>query len=197
MEEKMDLVEGTSEVEKKEEKVDVGNGSNIKDLLKRINRLEILGVISVFLLSVILVISIINLKTPVPQNSQVSIEKALPQSIDKTVANKIINNIKDAYNSSDNNKMYDLMGEYAKTLVTFDDFEKSVKQIQILGKIENASYTHYTYQQYSEGADWYVLNYIVKYEAGAGNATVSIRVNDNSWEIVGFRFNVENVELKE
>ena len=191
MEEKNDFVEETIKDNEQGEKIETENNTYNKVLLNRIKRVEILSIISIILLIGVLVVSFVNNRGPVPQ---VSSAKALPSSIDKAVANRIITDIKDAYNSGDINKTYNLMGEYAKTLVSIEDFEKSLEQMKILGKMENASYTHYTYLQQKEGADWYILNYVTTYEAGAGNATVTIRVVDNSWEIVGFRFNVESIK---
>ncbi|TDX43017.1 hypothetical protein [Orenia marismortui] len=114
------------------------------------------------------------------------------KAIDKEMANEIINEIKEYYNNDDIESLYNVMGEYARVLVTYEDFEESIMGMKVLGKMKNSSYTHHSYIQKKDGADWYTLNYVAKYEAGDGEATVTIMVKDNGWEVVGFRFNVFN-----
>jgi hypothetical protein len=170
---------------------DISQISEINYLKKKVKRIEILNYITIVLLVTILA-SYFLVGVNSPNANQAKNEKELPKSLNKTVANKIINDIKDAYNSEDKNKLYNIMGEYARTIVTFEDFEKSLEQVKIAGKFYNASYTHYEYAGYQEGADIFVLFYVAKYEFGDGNAKVTIRVTDDDWEIIGFRFNFEN-----
>jgi len=168
-----------------------GQINEIGYLNKKLKRIEILNYIIVVLLVLILALNFLAGANPLSTN-QTNNEKELPKSLNKAVANEIINNIKDVYNSGDTMKLYNVMGEYARTLVSVEEFEKSLEQIKVIGKFNNAYYTHYEYAGYQDGADIFVLFYVAKYDIADGNATVTIRSNSDSWEIIGFKFNFNN-----
>lgn len=168
-----------------------GQFNEIGYLKKKLKRIEILNYIIVVLLALILALNFLAGANPL-STSQTKNEKELPKSLNKAVTNEIINNIKDAYNSGDTMKLYNVMGDYARTLVSVEEFEKSLEQIKVIGKFNNAYYTHYEYAGYQNGADIFVLFYVAKYDIADGNATVTIRSNNDSWEIIGFKFNFNN-----
>jgi len=190
-----------------EEKDVVFNETKIRDandfgvdsikLEKKIKKVEILNYIILLLLVSILVVNLIIMSrgtlTTVNNTTQTSSEKTLPKTIDKVVADKMINEIKNYYNNGENTKLYNVMGDYARTYVSYGDFEKSLSQIKMLGKMISASYINYSFSQNRDGADWFILNYAAKYEKGDGNATITIMVNGNEWQIAGFRFNVTDL----
>lgn len=153
--------------------------------------MEIINFIIIVLLGITLIFAFVNYRANITNNTR---EKALPASIDKATANKIIDDIKNAYNSGNNDELYNIIGDYSKTLFTYSDFEESMSNIKILGKMEKASYANYSYLQNDNGSDIFLLNYTAKFEAGNGRATVTIMVNNNEWEVAGFRFYVDNMK---
>ncbi len=192
MDENNNQIEVLSNEVSKEQKV-VKSDGDLTPLYKKVKRLEILSIISILLLAGLLVFNITAVNRS-GATSEIASQKALPEGVDNNAANKIINEIKDAYNAQDNDRLYNVMGEFAKTLISKEEFYKTMEQVSILGKLESASYTHYTYLENSDGADFFQLNYIAKYQAGNGKALVTIRANEEGWEVVGFRFNVDNIQ---
>lgn len=158
-------------------------------LQKRIKRVEILNYIIIVLLGILLISNFFYFSDmPSSQNMD---EKSLPKTLNKAAANKIIQDIQQNFNNNDNLKLYNVMGDYAQTLISYDDFQESLKKISMFGSLQNASYTNYSFIQHKDGFDWFVLNYVAKYETGYGSATVTIIVKGNEWEVVGFRFYVD------
>jgi hypothetical protein len=167
--------------------------SEVHFLKKKIKRIELLNYISIIMITALLVFSFMS-GFKASSTNQINDIKELPKSLNKAVANEIINEIKENYNNRDSKELYNLMGEYMKTMLTLEEFDKSLSQLEILGNLNNASYTHYDFLEHRDGADWFVLNYIAKYENGDGKATVSIRAVGDEYEIVGFRFNVDQLK---
>lgn len=160
-------------------------------ILKKIKRMELMNYLILILLTVVLVFNVVGINNGGNNVADVA-EKSLPKNLNKDVANKLIDEIAEYYNNDESEKLYNILGDYAKTAISYNDFTKSIEQLKTIGKIESASYTHYEYMGYQEGADWYVLNYIARFNTGNGDVTVTILTKNNNWEVVGFRLNVHN-----
>ncbi|HEX9059548.1 MAG TPA: hypothetical protein VF941_05155 [Clostridia bacterium] len=201
IQEEVEEVKAENEVVDEVQKESSNNADNesifiksFEGLLKKVKRLEILNYIVLVLLFVSMAFNFIGMTRDFGHSStNTENRKQLPKNLDKVAANKIINEIKQYYNEDDEEKLYNFLGEYAKTLVSFDEFKKSMSSLKMLGKISSASFTDYTYLENRNGADWFTLNYVAKYENGNGNAAVSIKASGDEWEVAGFKFNVDRL----
>lgn len=168
---------------------------NYTDILKRVKRIEIINYISIAMIFILIIVSFTTIlllnNTSGVENPSTQVK--LPKELNKHKANEIIDDIIEYFNNGEEQKLYNIMGDYTKTLLSFDEFQDTFSQMQILGKVESASYTHYEFIQHAKGGNWFTLFYVANYEKGKGNATVTIRVVDNEWEIIGFRFNIGQV----
>lgn len=118
------------------------------------------------------------------------ITERLPVGINMTVVDNMIALIKIYYNEDNNEKLYNMLGEYARTVVTRSNFDKSLRAFKALGKIIDVSYENYQFNETKNGENWFTLVYNAKYEKGQGYATITIKVKGDAWEVTGFRFNI-------
>jgi hypothetical protein len=165
-------------------------------LSKRIKRLEAINIVSLLLLVAILGVSFVNKPNSNINNVQVVSQKELPSDLNKVEIEFIGKQVVDAYNSSDIDSLYSVLGSYAQTMVTVEELEETMKGLEILGNISKYSYTHHEFMGNDDGADWYSLNYIANYSAGNGTLKINLRIADNAWEIVGFYMNIKQLDLE-
>lgn len=161
---------------------------------KRVKRIEIVSFISLILLVILIGINIVSIGSQVePTQNNVAI-KELPPSLNSTEIKEIASDIQAAYNSGDSNKMYAMLGDYAQTLVTLEEMTETMSGLKLLGNLEKASYSYSEFLGNKEGADWFNLHYVAKYENGSGTLRITLRIVDDNWEVVGFHMNVEQLQ---
>lgn len=165
-------------------------------LKKKIKRIELFSGISLVLIILLLLITINNITKNVPE-AELSDSNTLPQSINTVVVKQIVKNIEERYNSQNIESLYDILGEYAQTHITLEDFTTTMDGIKVIGLIEDVSYSHVEFLGTENGAEWYNLHYLARYEAGKGNLKVSLRVVNDEWQVVGFRMDVDNLKSKD
>ncbi len=155
-----------------------------------------MSIISLILLVSILGVSLINNPKSNTEVVQTSTQNALPSKLNNAEIESLAAEVVEAYNSKDLDRLYSTFGPFAQTMVTIEELEANLSQIMVLGTLEKYSYSHYDYLGDDDGADWYSLNYVAKYSAGNGTLKISIRVVDDEWEIVGFFFNIDQLDLE-
>lgn len=154
--------------------------SDIRSLVKRVKRLEILAYIITFLIALSIIVPL--------TKDNINKQKALPANIDTL---NIIQNLQAAYNNKDNEKLYNILGDYAKSKVSYEQMVKALSPTtDTLGKMTSVTFSNYTYMGNTEGADWYLLKYAGVYESGSGSVDVTIRVVNGNWEITAYYFRV-------
>ncbi|WP_432664615.1 hypothetical protein R9X47_00060 [Wukongibacter baidiensis] len=176
-------------VEEKENKIvtDIDK----RTILKRIKKLEVLNYIIILLLGIMIISNFFNFRTPVADEKN---EKELPSIINKEARNNLINEVKKYYNNDEREKFYNVLGDYAKTFISYEEFKVNIKRINdFAGKIHNATYTHYEYLGNQDSADLFNLKYAAKFDNGNGTIRLTIMVKNNEWELNGFRFDIDNI----
>ncbi len=166
----------------------------INGLKKRIKRMEIINI-----LSLIMLIVLIGMNFHIVDDSGSSVEvsreeQSFPEFINSSTIKTIGSNVQEAYNSRDMERLYNILGEYTQTLVSLDEFNDQMAGLEILGTMDKTSYSYKEFLGKKEGGDWYVLHYISKYSNGNGTMSVTLRVIEDNWEIIGFNMNVDKLE---
>lgn len=119
-------------------------------------------------------------------------EKPLPVAFDQIVIEKMIQDVKIVYNTGDNKALYEMLGDAAKKVVPYANFEKGILKIRGFGEMNNPRYTHYTHFQDKDGSDLFALFYTVDYGVGKGEARIIVMPKeDKTFQIVGIWANVE------
>lgn len=185
----MDMIPEVTEhaIELPEEEPFIGYNcqSDLNELNKRVKRIEFLVYVAIVLALAAVIILLIN-RPAANQSSQ----KVLPNDVN---TEQIVNSLKDAYNENDNHKLYDLMGDYAKTSVSFEQTQKTMDAIRPgFGKLNSVKYKGYTYQGSDNTGEYFLVQYLGEYDAGPGSLTLTIRVAGDQWELVGFNFNMNS-----
>ena len=162
---------------------------------KRIKRIEIITIISLFLIVGNLIYLISN-KTISKNTDTTEIKetKNLPSDITSKYSDKILFKIKNDFNLSEWNKLYDVFGEYAKSQISIDQISSEFKKLRAAtGEINTYGYSHYIYEGYTESADWFELHYKCRYDNGKGTIKISTRTVDGISEIVGVVINLDEL----
>tara|TARA_B100000768_G_scaffold181987_1_gene208038 strand:+ start:8446 stop:8940 length:495 start_codon:yes stop_codon:yes gene_type:complete len=162
---------------------------------KRIKRIEIITIISLFLIVGNLIYLISN-KTISKNTDTTEIKetKNLSSDITRKYSDKILFKIKNDFNRSEWNKLYDVFGEYAKSQISIDQISSEFKKLRAAtGKINTYGYSHYIYEGYTESADWFELHYKCRYDNGKGTIKISTRTVDGISEIVGVVINLDEL----
>jgi hypothetical protein len=159
-------------------------------LMIKLKRLEALCIVIIVLLGAIIIINVVSFNRPIAE-ARIN-NKTLPSSINKVVANNTINQIKDYYNNNDSMELYNLLDDYDKSQITFNNFTKSLEQFKNLGKLLAASYINYDYWKTVNDENWFILNYSALFDKGTGYVKVTIKANGDKWDIAGFLFNITN-----
>jgi len=149
------------------------------------------------LLLCLLVLNVFNLANQdKPLQGTESVLDTLPTSLNVDTFDEIVANIQETYNANDVEALYNILGDYAQTLVRIEELQEMVDGASLLGKIDKTSYSHINFLEHNKGADWYSLNYVTKYENGNGTLQVTLRVADNQWQVIGFHMNIEQLQNK-
>jgi hypothetical protein len=127
------------------------------------------------------------------ENKSTNLTTKYPEPITKNIEEQLVSTIKDDFNARDFEKLYNVMGDYAKTQFSYDTFKKSLSQFGVLGKIANTKYIDAKLLQTNNIGKWYQLNYSALYEKGAGSIKINIIVKDNQFEVVGVNFFVDSL----
>lgn len=158
---------------------------------KRIKRIEIVVLL-------ILVLTLINLFSPYLReiiSSKEEIEvltKELPSDLTKEYLNKTVYKIKTDFNNSDFESLFNIFGDFAKAQLSIKDVEREfVKLTPVTGNIGTYAFSHYTYEGFSENAEWFYIYYKCKFKNGKGTIKVSFRTVDDVSEITGVNINLD------
>lgn len=164
-------------------------------ITKKVKRLEILNYVALLFIAALVIFNVLG--GSLRANSEVikaTSSPQLPSNLSPAVADEMISKIKDYYNSKDNEKLYNQFGDLFKTKISSSDFEKQVDNIRnLVGSLNKATYSNYVFTEEDNVSKWFKLQYVAQYEKGTGNATVTIRVVDQSWQITGFNFQLTSI----
>ena len=157
--------------------------------------------IEISLLALIILTLFLVLRPYIKFTSQNSIEdehitesKELPDDLSKEITNKIIYELKTSFNQNDWNKMYNVFGSFARAQITSDEIEQEFKRLRpIMGNIGTYAYSHFVYDGFKEGAEWYDIYYKCRFENGKGSIKLSTRTVDELSEVVGINIHLDEI----
>jgi len=102
-----------------------------------------------------LVLNVFNLANQdKPLQGTEAVLNTLPTSLNVDTFDEIVANIQETYNANDVEALYEILGDYAQTLVPIEELQKMVDGAGLLGKIDKTSYSHIIFLEHSKGADW-------------------------------------------
>lgn len=188
-------MENNTQTQEVEQKVNEPSTQvELEQVKKRLKRVEIINITSLILIVVLIGINLMNFGLRVDEKQPSGPQRALPSDVSAQMRDKIADDIASGYNNGDGDKLYSLLGDYAQTLITVEEMNDTVDTLKVLGSLEKTSYSYYEFLGDRDGAEWFILHYVAKYENGNGTLRVTLRVVDDQWEIAGFYLNVDQLQ---
>ncbi|WP_167613005.1 hypothetical protein [Maribellus sediminis] len=161
---------------------------------KRLARIEVFVIITMIfsLLSIFLHLASFSGSNENIEKEKIS--KEMPPDINTDSLNKIINEIKIDWNSSDWNKLHDIFGEYAKAQIRIKDIEQEFPKLKsATGNIMSTAYSHYEYRGFEEDADWFSFYFKCMFDNGKGTIKLSTRTVNEKTELTGININLDEI----
>jgi len=125
-------------------------------------------------------------------------DKAKRLNVEASVIKNIAGDIKKYYNNRDYNKLYKILGEYAQSQVTFQDFKNQIIKLDIFGEIKKIEDYRIEYSQAELNYNWYHVIFSAEFTNGKGEILITIRAEKETqnFEVVGYRFYLINPKKK-
>ncbi len=116
----------------------------------------------------------------------------LPDSI-RSEVNNIPNDIVKYWNEGNTKEQYALLGDVAKSILSFQEFENQISDLQSFGSMNNPRYVNFRAEGKYHGRNAYDLIYTVSVDEKSCGLTISVLEVDGSFEILGFNISTNYV----
>ena len=125
-------------------------------------------------------------------SAQVQLTKELPGTLDTLERSRLVASVQEHWNNGEYENLYNMFGDYGKTFVDADEIVVLLSNLRtVCGNLEAASYSHFEYSGEENGADFFGLSYVGRFEQASGTIIITVRAIDGASEVAGININCE------